>query len=312
MSNIIEMIAEEGIEITANDTNKSLSIKNKCFLTDTQLETIRNGLSGLDKFMTESQVRALITLLSQGAENPNTAPEGIPKIFTSSGTFIIPKNGRYKFSLVGGGGSGSCGGNQSQYLSWNGTFQPGLDGSSTKISFGENVIEASGGHGATVDGPGRATIPYDGTQGACSGGKEGTNGESGAGNGGTASTDAEQLNPAGGGGGSPLNYNTPRMEAEKAKTNISSVAELNESPSPAVGYGAGGDGAHIYPDNIAGVGAGAGGSSGYLITEVLELENNANIDVTIGAGGAHVDNGDPSYHSGAGVNGAVLVEWVYQ
>lgn len=307
MSNIVEMIAEEGIEITANDANKSLSIKNKCFLTDTQLETIRNGLSGLDKFMTESQVRALIALLSQGAENPNTAPEGIPKIFTSSGTFIIPKNGRYKFSLVGGGGSGSCGGNQSQYLSWNGTFQPGLDGSSTKISFGGNIIEASGGHGATVDSPGRATIPYNGTQGACSGGKEGTNGESGAGNGGTASTDTEQLNPAGGGGGSPLNFNT-HLVLSKQPVGMRTLSWAKNG----YGYGAGGGGLSITHRK-----SGKGGCSGYLKIYEAIFNKETSINITIGAGGMerlhyHQSQGEGNdcWNSGAGAQGAVLIEWL--
>lgn len=303
-SNIIELIAGPGISLEANATASTITMTNASPITDNQKAALNNDkASSTNKFITNSEMDDKIQAALAG-NPPIPAPAGYPKFITSSSTFTIPKKGKYKFSLVGGGGGGSFG-------------KAGLDGNSTVVVTPVKTLTANGGHGgqaSTISGTpntttalgGKATIPYDGTKGATNGGDYKQSGQYGAYNGGVGTA------VIGGGGGSPLNYNTPRMEAEKAKTNISSVAELNESPSPAVGYGAGGDGAHIYPDNIAGVGAGAGGSSGYLITEVLELENNANIDVTIGAGGAHVDNGDPSYHSGAGVNGAVLVEWVYQ
>lgn len=300
-SQILEFIAGNGIDLEANSTDCTIKMTNTATIPANQKAALNNDkASASNKFITDKEMDDKLLAAINGT-SANPSPEGFPKFITTSSTITIPKAGKYKISAVGGGGSGSFG-------------KAGLDGAATVVVTPNKTITANGGHGGqasvmitspdiTTATGGTPTIFYDGTKGATAGGDYKQNGQYGAYNGGIGTP------VIGGGGGSPLNYNTPRVVAEKAKTNVSSVAEQNESPSTAIGYGAGGDGAHIFPD-LPGVGAGAGGSSGYLVTETMSLQNNAEIEITIGAGGASVSHTDPAYHSGAGVSGAVLIEFI--
>ena len=295
---ILEFIAGNGISLEADSNAGTITMTNTISIPENHKAALNNDeASDTNKFITASELEAKI----QAGFGNTSILEGFPKFITASNTITIPKTGKYKISAVGGGGSGSFG-------------KAGLDGAATVVVTPNKTITANGGHGGqasvmatppntTTATGGTPTISYDGTKGATAGGDYKQNGQKGAYNGGVGTP------VIGGGGGSPLNYNTPQTVAEKAKTNVSSVMGENESPSPAIGYGAGGDGAHIYPA-LSGVGAGAGGSSGYLVTETLTFVKNATIDITIGAGGASVSHTNPTYHSGAGVSGAVLIEFI--
>lgn len=299
-SQILEFIAGNGIDLEANATDCTIKVTNTATIPANQKAALNNDkASASNRFITDKEMDDKLLAAINGT-SANPSPEGFPKFITTSSTFNIPKAGKYKISAVGGGGSGSFG-------------KAGLDGNPTIARIPNKTITANGGHGGSASKPisgstttatgGKPTILYDGVKGATAGGDYTKDGQNGAFNGGIGTE------VIGGGGGSPLNYNTPRIVAEKAKSGFSSNADQNESPSPAIGYGAGGDGAHIFPD-LLGVGAGAGGSSGYLVTETVSLQNNAEIEITIGAGGASVSHTDPTYHSGAGVSGAVLIEFI--
>ena len=287
------MIAEEGIEITANDVNKSLSIKNKCFLTDAQLETIRNGLSGSDKFMTESQIRALIAQLSGGGggnTGDNTPPEGFPKFFITSANFTIPKTGRYKVSMVGGGGGG-------------GAEMKGENGGDSCIEY--NSIKrigtggsggGSGGYPITENGGIPAVLfnmqnEIGGTKGGM-GGKPGDNGYGQGGKGGNAT------NFGGGGGGSPLNYNILDISAKNAENSSDGYGGK--------GYGAGGGGG---TNNHGSALGGGGGSSGCLNTFIGNMNTGSKLKVIVGSGGKGSYN-TKNRSAGDGAQGAVLIEWL--
>lgn len=281
------MIAEEGIEIIADDANKSLSIKNKCFLTDTQLETIRNGLSGSDKFMTESQIRALIAQLSGGGGNSgdNTSPEGFPKFFKSSTNYTIPKSGRYKIHIVGGGGAGAW---------WNGSSSTSASGNDSYVEY--NSLKYNGVGGSTgISGPssgsgGIPPIPFNmhAGIGGTKGGDPLKNGESGYGAGGSGGT---KNYSGGGGGGSPLNYNISAIKGGDA-------IDDKDGAKGGKGYGAGG----------AGGMCGGGGSSGCLNTIVSFINKNTVLKIVIGAGG--IIDKTTANAGGDGAQGAVLLEWL--
>ena len=292
MSNSIEFIAGNGIEITANDTNKTLTMVNTSALTPEQLRELINGLSGTNKFVTLEEVKQLI------AQNggSSTAPEGFPKLITKSGNFTIPKTGKYKISAVGGGAGGGMG-------------DGGNPGGDTKVSYGSVNLIAEGGtapgivssYGSGALG-GKAKIPYDGTRGACSGGDAEYSGENGA------TFGAAAFENCGGGGGSPFNFATNDIKAIEAFS-----ATGRHEPNPACGYGAGGTGIDG-PHYTTPYGNGGGGCSGHLITFTQIITANTKLNIVVGSGGnikyRELSHDHFSYHTGGGVQGAVLIEWL--
>lgn len=223
MANSLEFIAGEGIAIAVNDANKSFTLKNTSALTAEQMNLLKDGLTGSNKFVTLEEIKRLI-----GTDNPATAPEGFPKLILSSGKFVIPKTGKYKIRLVGGGGAGSVNGDGE------GNFGGGAAGTATKILFGDQVLIANGGAGGGINVGGKATIAYDGTKGACSGGDKGQAGGNGVGNGGEKPSSQYS---SGSGGGPPFPYNSHIVYGKEPR----SVASDDKSYN-GYGYGAGGGG----------------------------------------------------------------------
>lgn len=284
MSNQITLKSGNGINLIGNASNKEITIAST--ITEEQLLKLSGGPNG---FITRTEVETLIANSSGGSAGGT--PAGFPKLILISSTFTIPANGRYRISMVGGGGGGSTGW-VGDFVNDN-SFISGNDGSDTKVTIGGQTIIAKGGHGGQPNGGGISTIPYDGTKGALSGGGKGQMGGTGAGPGGTATS------YSGGGGGSPLNYNTHMIYAKQP------YCSTGESSSNGYGYGAGGGGIHGNNNKNGG-----GGSSGYLVVHEQIFTQNTQLTFIIGAGGKEVYRGQQPYHSGAGADGAAVIEWL--
>jgi len=300
MSNSIEFVAGNGIEITADNTNKTLTLNNTSALTPEQLEKIRNGLSGSNKFVTLEEVKELIKNNEGG--NSNTPPEGFPKLITISQEIVVPLDGRYKVSLVGGGAAGIIyyGGHLSYYNTGNRT--------SIRLNNLE-ILYADGGMWNTTDPPYNPNItPY--IRGQNKGGADGKNGESnGAGRAGKGFSEHH----VGGGGGSPLNYDVSSIYSEVwTKDGIPPISKMDQ----ASGYGAGGSGFNGlgYNSPPGALDVIVGGSSGILVVRTFDFIKNDILKIQIGAGGnslaGYINQNMIHIKTGAGVQGAALIEWL--
>ena len=254
MANSIEFVAGNGIAIELNESSRSIKITSN-ELTANQKAALNNpSVSSTNKFISASEVDVKIqTAIQNGGATPGPAPEGFPKFFTSSTNYTIPKTGRYKISMVGGGAGGI-----SQYASHN-SFETG--GGDTSITIKGSTYTARGGQKDTP----KSSIPYDGKQGACSGGNKGEKGEDGAGPGGVPYNIF-----SGGGGGSPLNFNIGDISGG----NVNDAQDGKNSSGK--GYGAGGGGYGRLEVNNA-----YGGCSGYLATKELIIQESTEITIKI-------------------------------
>lgn len=289
MANSIEFVAGNGIAIELNESSRSIKITSN-ELTANQKAALNNpSVSSTNKFISASEVDVKIqTAIQNGGATPGLAPEGFPKFFTSSTNYTIPKTGRYKISMVGGGAGGMA-------LDGGHTGNAG-SGGSTSVTIKGASYSATGG----ASNKPKSSIPYDGKQGACSGGNKGERGEDGAGQGGVPYNTY-----SGGGGGSPLNFNIDQISG-----GIVSAGVSKGYPNPncsGKGYGAGGGGYGTQDRNDA-----AGGCSGYLVIKELTIEESTPITIKIGGGGAagEVRHTGGDYIAGSGAQGAVLLEWI--
>ena len=211
MSNKVEFVAGNGINITADNVNRKITIAStgggtipvplptnqggtgRTDLTSEDFEKIKN---------LDSTVIKLITITNQ------------PTLITASGTYIIPANGKYRIRLCGGGASGNiackvtngdadnhwgCGGN-SGYLRteelilqkntvlnivigagglFDATTPVARNGGNTTIEINGTNYEALGGEantnirGRNASAPKNPSILYDGIQGSAIGGSGG-------------------------------------------------------------------------------------------------------------------------------------------
>jgi len=317
-SNIIELIAGDGINIDANEANDSITLSSADSLTQNQKDALENDkANNSNKFITSSEA---IEKINENVED-KYGPADFPKFFTTSTNYTIPKSGRYRISAVGGGGGGLCCGDTTQ--------ADGVDGSDTIIKISNNVYVAKGGLGGkkgigSFDVHTSAPdILYDGKHGSLLGGREGGN---------VANYYAAYNGHGVGGGryggaGSPLNYKTfvtltgrsvIKLNGRIIKDYESLPAAKSIDPPTVVimpifiyhggkGYGAGGGACESYN----------GGCSGYLLTLELALQKDNIMQIIIGAGGAggsfrrnDPPNGMREWQSGSGAQGAVLLEWI--
>ena len=299
MSNEIKFKSGNGINISADSLNKTLTFAST--IDENKLKALNNAnATETNPFLTKSEIESLIaTAISGGSGNYGNAPAGFPKFFTTSiESFVIPKTGKYRISMVGGGAAGGVG-------SVGSTFVNGNAGASTLMILRGSTHVAPGGNGSVNEKGGSASIPYDGTKGSVKGGDGGINGDTGAGQGGIVRNNYNYW--GGGGGGSPLNYNVNAISGESAQGHYSSSSVVFSEGGK--GYGAGGAGAPINRDVGYSSGQGAGGgASGYLVIEELTLNENEAMKIVIGAGG--IKRNGTNVSSGNGAQGAVLIEWV--
>lgn len=295
-ANIVNFVAGNGINIVANETLDTLTINATESLSNDQKAALQNDKANDgNKFITNDE---LMTLLGQHV----STPDGYPKFITDSGTVVIPRTGYYRIRAVGGGGGGG-----------GGDVGDGTDGTPTIVKIiGGSTYTANGGHAGKTQGSVAGqqsptpTVPnprYDTLKGATRGGNNNMQAEDGAGLGGGLA----------GGGGTPLNYQTDAQVAQHG-ANMPTVGYNSFGTQGGKGYGAGGGGGG------SNFGAPSGGSSGYLITETLQLDANTNIQITIGSGGLGGTGGfEPDgvqtgglhgYNGGNGAQGAVLIEWI--
>lgn len=323
MSNIIELIAGNGIGFEANPADGTIKLINSDAIPSYQKAALNNDKANENnKFLTNSEVNTKIDEAMEQIGNnippgPNTAPPDFPKLIISSGKFIIPQNGRYRIKFCGGGGGGSNG----DYFGPQITPRSGKNGNDTSIVINNIKVIAYGGTGAKYsalerapsDGviyykAGRTILRYDGTKGACGGGEAVFQGYSYACNFTNYDSDLNNReeafyggNGAGTGGksGSYIDYRDNRKYAVNGgggggviAGNIS--AEDGGSSTYIDGvhtiFCSGGEGGKGYGAGGGGSGVytsivGAGGGSGYLVTIIPMLAKNTELNVMIGAGG---------------------------
>lgn len=270
--------------IPDKDTLK-VSATDNTGLTEDQIKALNNiRSSNENKFASSVDVSDIIIALLR------TPPIGYPKLITSDGVITIPKSGKYIIHAVGGGGGGAI--SVDRYYRYYGNI-----GNPTIVEINGARYKANGGHQGMYKDPITPNPRYNGTVGATKGEKY-YDGENGAFPGGKKV--GESLS-SGGGGGSPFPVNPNNIKAENGMTKYSTCG------GGGIGYGAGGGG------GVGSAGDAGGGSSGYLITEKLYLDENTEVKISIGKGGdktIYNRGGDTQFVSGgAGAPGAVQISW---
>lgn len=284
MSNKIELKAGDGINLEGNSSNKTITIKTK--VTDAELAKLT--ATGNDALVTKAEVQSIISSNSGNS----VAPTGFPKFFTvSTESFIIPEDGRYKITVVGGGAAGKIYGSETLA----GTNPMG--GSSDVYINNTHALRGESGSFNYVP-PTNLNIVWN------KGGKAGFNGES---IGGGKAGKGFMAHLIGGGGSSPLNYNVNVIHATPPTKSTVPAFSIEDQ---AHGYGAGGSGFALegYEDFQV------GGPSGVLQSKIFELIKNDILKILIGAGGNslhhYISSENSNIRTGDGVQGAVLIEWV--
>ena len=285
MGKEINFKAGTNVTLIPDTTNGIITIKGPTSgtftLTQNQKDALENSEANENnKFITMSELTELI----QGGSDPL---QGFPLLLTADKNFQVSQNGRYRITVVGGGGAG--------YADLGGTIpnQVLVPSTPTIIKLGDKTFTARGGHSASNVIADTPEFPYDGIRGAVKGGDNRQKGESAKGDGGDGGE-------GGGGGGSPF----PKGEELFLATGgylTDTEGVLYPAGSGGRGYGAGGGGCN-----------GAGGSSGYLLVKEIVLLEGEILKITIGKGAtaASFSGGVEAIGGGNGAPGAVLLEQV--
>ena len=283
MSNKVEFVAGAGINITADASNKKITIASSGggnSLTSDQLAALSNSeANGTNKFVTEKDAIRVIEIFTK------------PTIIDRSGPFTVPLTGKYRLRLCGGGASGGngfgysitnnsvvkCGsGGNSGYLRTeelilqkdtvlnivigaggvvtnDGINSHGNHGGKTTVTIDSNIYEAKGGEIYTdtltisnFQGILKPTAPnplYDGSQGASQGGAGYINVYSAGTNPPTSTTPSQN-----GGNGASMGGVAGNSAGGGGGGGVIAgfiLAEVGTATSAAQGYGAGGGGAAI-------------------------------------------------------------------
>ena len=344
MSNIVELIAGDGISIETNPSDGSVKLINDNNIAKNQKKALENDKANENnKFLTDSEVQEKINKCIGNdtgpiGPGPNTPPPDFPKLITSSGRFVIPQNGRYRIKFCGGGGGGAGGGGgmavigSPQENEFRKTY--GKNGNSTTIEFHGATYIAGGGTGAVYiyNNIGRISfcyagdiyLRYNGTNGAVKGGnstdpfsgsasvltEDGGNGAMPGGEKGYFLDIKYNIKTdvCGGGAGGVINGNISGGDGGNGYWHDMTNNDRHlryYGGKGGKGYGAGGGGAGS--GSQFGSNTGAGGS-GYLETITARLGKDEIIKINIGAGGKGGEKTTfsltPQSYAGEGGDGA--------